>query len=509
MPNELLVSRLGGRVATALREDGEVVELRVEEGGDDLAVGDVLKGRVSKILPGIQAAFVDVGAGPDAFLHAADLQLPEEAPPEVGSVDAEDPEPEDELEVIKKPRRASRPGPPLQDRLKEGREIVVQVARESLGSKGPRVTSFVTLAGRHLVFAPHVPFRGVSRRVVEQDERDRLRAIARGLAPAGAGFIVRTAGRGAPEASFQADAAWLAATWREIERRASRTAAPARLHADAGLFLRSLRDAPRVGLDAVVIEDPELFETGRAYLADLDPALAGRLRLHEGPVPLFDEQGIHAEIERALHPRVWLRSGGTVVIEPTEALVSIDVNTGKNVGVARPEETILKTNLEAAREIARQLRLRDLGGIIVVDFIDMEAADHRRQVVDALTAALQRDHARTKVLGLSELGLLQLTRKRTRPELRSSLMRPCPSCSGEGGVKTPELSAHEALLEVRRLLAGLDPAGVRVRAHPDVAREIRRAVQSPGEMRDGAWVDRLVIEEASDLDPDRFDVTAG
>jgi ribonuclease G len=509
VPNELLVSRLGGRIATALREDGEVVELRVEEAGDDLAVGNVLKGRVSKVLPGIQAAFVDVGGRQDAFLHAADVHLPEEAPLVVAGPDPDDPEPEDELELMRKPRRAARPGPPLQDRLKEGREIVVQVARESLGSKGPRVTSFITLAGRHLVFAPHVPFRGVSRRVVEPEERDRLRAIARALDPAGAGFIVRTAGRGVPEASFHADAARLHSTWTEIERRASRTTSPARLHADDGLFLRSLRDAPRVGLDAVVVEDPELFERGREYLADLDPRLAARLRLHEGPVPLFDEQGIHAEVERALHPRVWLRSGGTVVVEPTEALVSIDVNTGKNVGSAGPEETILRTNLEAAREIARQLRLRDLGGIIVVDFIDMERTDHRRQVVEALTAALQRDHARTKVLGLSELGLLQLTRKRTRPGLRSSLMRACPSCSGEGAVKTPEMSAHEALLEVRRLLAGLDPAAVRVRAHPDVARELRVAVQSPGARIDGTRVERLVIEDDDDLDPDRFDVMAG
>ena len=508
MPNELLVSRVAGRVATALREDGEVVELRVEEAGDDLAVGDVLKGRVSKVLPGIQAAFVDVGRGPDAFLHAVDLQLPEEAPLEVPSPDGEDAEPEDEVEVMRKPRRAVRPGPPLQDRLKEGREIVVQVARESLGSKGPRVSSFVTLAGRHLVFAPLVPFRGVSRRVVDPEERERLRGIARSLAPPEAGFIVRTAGRGAPEASFHADAARLAATWRDIEDRARRTAAPARLHSDAGQFLRSLRDAPRVGLDAVVVEDPELFELGREYLADLDPVLAGRLRLHEGPVPLFDEQGIHAEIDKALHPRVWLRSGGTVVIEPTEALVSIDVNTGKNVGVARPEETILKTNLEAAREIARQLRLRDLGGIIVVDFIDMERAEHRRQVVEALTTALQRDHARTKVLGLSELGLLQLTRKRTRPGLQSTLMRACPSCSGEGGVKTAEATAHDALVEIRRLVAGLEPEGVRVRAHPDVARELRRTVQSPAAMIEEGAVASLEIEEDSRLDPDRFDVTA-
>ena len=503
MSNELLVSRLAGRVATAFRENGEIVELRVEEGGDDPGVGDVVKGRVSRVVPGLQAAFVDLGSGPDAFLHAADLYLPGEVlDPGVDAV-------EDDPGLARPPRRAADHRAPLQDRLKEGREIVVQVARETLGSKGPRVTSFVTLAGRHLVFAPLVPFRGVSKRVTDEAERERLRGIVHALAPAGAGFIVRTAGRGAEASAFHADAARLEATWRRIEERAQRTAAPARLHADSSLLERALRDSPRDGLEVVLVEGRSLFEEARSYLAELDPVLAARLRLHQGAAPLFDAEGIHAEIERALRPRVWLPSGGTLVIEPTEALVSIDVNTGKNVGMARPEETILRTNLEAAEEIARQLRLRDLGGIIVVDFIDMESAEHRAQVVDALAAALRRDHARTKIVGLSELGLLQLTRKRTRAGLRSAVTRPCPACAGGGSVRSPELLAHDALLEVRRLIDGLSPSRVRVRAHPEVARALRLAAQSTGSPLDAAALERLEIEDDAGVDGDRFDVTAG
>jgi ribonuclease G len=501
--NELLVSRLAGRVAIALREGGEVVEIRVEERGDDPAFGDVFKGRVTRILPGLQAAFVDLGAGPDAFLHAADLHLPGEPLPDSGSDETED-----ESDVPRRSSRRLEGRPPLQDRLKEGREIVVQVVRETLGSKGPRVTSFVTLPGRYLVFSPLAPFRGISKRVADEPERGRLQAVVRALEPEGAGFIVRTAGRGAPEAAFQEDASRLAAAWREVGERAARVPAPAPLHREPGLYLRALRDAPPTGLDAVVVDGRELWDEGTRYLGGLDVALASRVREHSGPGLLFDDEGIHAEIERALRSRVWLPSGGTVVIEPTEALVSIDVNTGKNVGNARPEETILRTNLEAADEIARQLRLRDLGGIIVVDFIDMDRGEHRTRVVEALTAALARDPARTKVVGLSELGLLQLTRKRTRPGLRSSLTAACASCAGTGRVKSREIAAHEAILEVRRLRAGLGATEVRVRAHPEVARALRLAVQSPGSGIDGEGLSLLEVVDDPELAADRFDIRA-
>ncbi|HJQ99168.1 MAG TPA: Rne/Rng family ribonuclease [Candidatus Polarisedimenticolaceae bacterium] len=508
MPNELLVSRLAGRVATALRENGEVVELRVEDGGDEPGVGDVFKGRVTRVLPGIQAAFVDIGAGPDAFLHAADLHLPGEMLPETGS-DEDDAAGADDPDLARRSPRRLEGRPPLQDRLREGREVVVQVVRETLGGKGPRVTSFATLPGRYLVYAPLAPFRGVSKRVEDGPERDRLREMVRALAPAGAGFIVRTAGRGTPEAAFHEDAARLAAAWRRIEERAAGMGAPAPLHREAGLFLRALRDAPRLALETVVVEDQDLFDDALRYLDGLDTSLASRVRVHTGPGSLFDDEGIHAEIERSLRSRVWLPSGGTVVIEPTEALVSIDVDTGKNVGTARPEETILETNLEAADEIARQLRLRDLGGIVVVDFIDMERAEHRNRVVDAFTTALQRDAARTKVIGLSPLGLLQLTRKRTRPGLRSSLTEPCACCSGSGRSKSSDLVAHEALLEVRRLLAGLAPSRVSLRAHPEVARVVRRTLQSPRSGIDAQGLEKIEVEEDAGLSADRFDVRAG
>jgi len=507
VPTELLISRSAGRTATALRENGVTVEIRVEDDGAPLAVGAVVKGRVSKILPGIQSAFLSVGDERDAFLHAADLLLPEEAPPAGTEADeASDPDAEFERSADRPSRRASS-GPPIEQRLREGRELLVQVAREALGAKGPRVTSFVTLAGRYLVHSPRLPHRGVSRRIVDPEARARLRRMAASLPAPQGGFIVRTAGAAASPEAFEADARALVRTWSGVEARAAAARTPSVVHADLGLFLRTLRDLTTEEVDRIVVDDDALLEEGRDYLRELDAVLAAKLSRHTGAGSLFDAHGVTADIDKALRPRVWLRSGGTLVIEPTEALVSIDVNTGKFVGSRRQEDTVLRTNLEAAEEIARQLRLRDLGGIIVVDFIDMVSAEHRRQVIDALALALRRDRARTKIAGLSELGLLQLTRKRTRPGIAAALTRACDACSGTGRVKTPETVAHEALDEARRVAAAMGEQEVVVRAHPEVARAAR--LQSQAERGTGALAGRLRIVEDPGGPIDRFDVVAG
>jgi ribonuclease G len=514
LSSELLFSRLGGRTSAALRENGVTVELRVEDDGVGLAAGRIVKARVSKILPGIQSAFLDVGQERDAFLHVADLLLPGEVPPGDPGDDSLDVEPDDDVEneaaaaVVRPPRRNVPPGLPIQDRLKEGRDLVVQVAREGFGGKGPRVTSYITFPGRYLVYAPRMPFRGVSRRIGDAAERHRLREILAGLPEAPGGFIVRTAGAGATAAAFEADARRLVGTWREVEQRAARAAAPAVVHTDLDLFLRTIRDTPTESLDRIVVDDEAMYRAGREFLADLDPALAARLVRHLGEQPLFDATGVTQDVEKALRPRVWLKSGGTLVIQQTEALVSIDVNTGKFVGSRHPEETVLKTNLEAAGEIARQLRLRDLGGIIVVDFIDMDLPEHKRAVIDALENALRRDRSRTKVVGLSELGLLQLTRKRTRPGLDAVLTQPCPSCSGSGRVRTPETVALDALLEVRRVAAAFAEGPLTVRVHPDVARALRLALQTTGPILYPAIADRLRIADDPEVRFDQFDVSA-
>ena len=490
------------------------MELRVEDERMPLSVGQIIKARVSKILPGIQSAFLEVGQERDAFLHATDLLLPgESAPPPPAAVDggsANDAEDGAEGDAFGLPLRRShrRPqeGPPIQDRLKEGRELVVQVVREAFGGKGPRVTCFITLPGRYLVHAPQEPFRGVSRRIHDPAERQRLRDILAGLPEGSGGFIVRTAGAGAAAEAFQADARFLVNAWKSIEARISSSPVPAVLHGDLDLFLRSLRDAPRGSYDRVVVDDERMHRAGREYLREIDPQLAARLQQHVGAESLFDATDVSQDIEKALRPRVWLSSGGTIVIEQTEALVSIDVNTGKFVGARRPEETVLKTNLEAAEEIARQLRLRDLGGIIVVDFIDMDRPEHRRSVMDALEKALERDRSRTKVVGLSELGLLQLTRKRTRLGIAAVMMRDCGSCSGTGRMKTPETSAHQALFEVRRVASSFATGDVTVRAHPDVARALRLVLQTAAPIVDAALVDRLRIIDDPEVRSDQFDV---
>jgi ribonuclease G len=510
LPSELLCSRLGGRTVVALREDGVTAELRVEDQGAGPAAGHILKVRVSKILPGIQSAFLDAGQERDAFLHVSDLLLPGDAAPEepadpLTQIEIED-APESWAGAMTKGRRGSPAGAPIQDRLKEGRELVVQVVREGLGAKGPRVTCVVSLPGRYLVHAPQASFRAVSRRIADAAERERLRGIVERLAQPG-GFIVRTAGAGVDAEALETDARRLVATWAEIASNAAQRGAPSTLYDDLGLFARTLRDTPS-SFDRIVVDDDVLFRQGRDYLSDLDPVLASRLVRHDGKESLFDATGVTQDIEKALRPRVWLKSGGTIVIEQTEALVSIDVNTGKFVGARRADETVLKTNVEAAAEIARQLRLRDLGGIIVIDFIDMERQDHRQGVIDALQSALRRDRARTKIVGLSELGLLQLTRKRTRPGIAMALGRHCETCGGSGWRKTPETVAHEALREARRVGSAFPDGSLTVSAHPDVARALRHAVQIAGPVLDDGIAGRLVVVDDQSARPDQFEVSA-
>ena len=490
------------------------VEIRVEDDSSALAVGQIVKARVSKILPGVQSAFLDVGQEKDAFLHATDLWLPGEAPPPIegrgAAIEAEEGADDDaETRAIHRPRRTPAEGPPIQDRLKEGRDLVVQVVREALGGKGPRVTCFITLPGRYLVHAPQASFRGVSRRINDPEERQRLRDILAALPPASGGFIVRTNGAGAEASAFEADARYLVSTWEAIEQRIERSPTPSILHTDLDLFLRALRDASQASLTRIVVDDDRMYRAGADYLGEIDPLLASRLRRHPGPESLFDATDVSQDIEKALRSRVWLKSGGTIVIEQTEALVSIDVNTGKFVGRSRPEETVLRTNLEAAEEIARQLRLRDLGGIIVVDFIDMDRPEHRQQVTEALEGALQRDRSRTKVVGLSELGLLQLTRKRTRLAIGAALTRPCASCSGTGRMKTPETVAYEALSEVRRVASWPATGEVTVSAHPDVARALRLALQTAAPIVDSQLAERLRVLDDPATPLAQYDVRAG
>jgi ribonuclease G len=407
MSSELFISRVGGRIWAALREDGTTVELRTEQEPRRALAGRIIKARVTRVLPGMQSAFLDIGGEQGALLHARDLLL-------VGE--------------------QAEPGAPIEDRLSPGREILVQVSRERLGSKGAKVTSAISIAGRLLVLLPHSSHHGVSRRITDQDERQRLLGLLQGLAVENAGLLARTAAQGATPGALVGESESLVRTWEEIQNSAASMSAPSVVHREPD-FLQQQLGAAAATLERIVFDNEDDKRQALVHLREMDPESTPEAILHGAPPTLFEAYGLHEEIEKALKPRVWLKSGGYVVIEETEALVSIDVNTGKFLGGAGVEQTALRTNLEAAVEIARQLRLRDLGGIVVIDFIDMASEDSRRQTLDTLKQALAGDSAKTKIVGLSDLGLLQLTRKRTRPSLSALTTAPCPACSGRGRVR--------------------------------------------------------------------------
>ena len=470
----------------AVRENGVLVELMVERSRGRSIVGSLYKGRISRVLPGMQAAFVDVGLERDAFLYVDDV---------AETLEDEEVEPGDIVPAA----------PPIQDLLREGQEIVVQITRELGSSKGPRATSHVTIPGRYLVLMPGNSHVGVSRRITDQVERERLRALLSEIPHTG-GVIVRTAGEGRERADFLADLAVLESMWRHIGSRAEEVGAPCLVHRDLDLALRAARDLSGPTLSEFWIDDTDGYQRVVEFLDRVQPELTSKVKLYRRQLDIFDAFGVAAELDQALQPKVWLRSGGSLVIEQTEALVAIDVNTGRYVGGADLEDTVFRINVEAAREVARQLRLRNLGGIVVVDFIDMEDEAHREALLEEFTTALARDRARSLAGPVGPFGLIQLTRKRTERSLERALTQPCPTCEGLGRVKSPET----VCLEIRRALlrdaAGGEATEFAVRAHPEVVRMLSgelRGILVELKERHGLTVRTL---EAPDFHPARFEV---
>jgi ribonuclease G len=447
----------------AVQEAALLTELYIERHAHRSIVGSVYKGVVTNVLPGMQAAFVDIGLGKDAFLYSGDYTI---NVGEDGLAPPTDDDPDVEVDEVA-PRRE--PRAPIQDLLRKGQEVLVQVSKESLGTKGARVTSFISLPGRYLVYMPQASHVGVSRRIRDDEERDRLRAAVRALAPPPGGFIVRTNAEGKGEEEFAADVGFLGRLWSQIQARYEEARAPAVLHEEMDLTFRVVRDLLSPEVEEFIIDSDEVHAKCREYVAALVPGLVERIRRWEEPRPVFEALGVEKEIDKALRRRVWLKSGGYIVIDQTEALVSIDVNTGKYVGKRDFEQTVLKINLESVNEIVRQIRLRDLGGIIIIDFIDMEALEHREQVYKALKRALADDKARTNVLEISELGLVEMTRKRVRQDLRALLSTSCPTCKGAGAVKSDETLAAELLRAVQSKAAGSRGREIVVRVHPALA----------------------------------------
>ena len=469
MSNVLVVNVGPGQTRVALIAGGVVVEVHHETGGSGSLAGNVYKGRVVRVLPGMEAAFVEIGLERTAFLYVDDVGADTEELPYLADEERDGPEPILRPVMDDQPAPAVRERRPIEQQLRSGQEVVVQVAKGPIGSKGARVTTRLSIPGRMLVLMPHTDHVGVSRRIADPAERARLRDTVLDLRPPGVGFIVRTAAEGAAREQLRADIEVLIALWNDLVRTKDQARTPSMLYADLDLTLRSIRDLLTHDLDRVVIDSPAEFQRVSAFAGRVLPRLQHRVELYDGAEPIFDHFGIEHELARALSPSVWLRSGGYIVIEETEALTTVDVNTGRYVGRRNLDETILKTNLEAVPEIVYQLRLRNIGGIVIVDFIDMERPEHRAKVCRALEEALQRDRARTVVHPMSALGLVELTRKRVSASLRGTLTEPCRYCEGRGHVKSVSSLAFEVLREVCRVGRGVRTDSLGIHVHSSVA----------------------------------------
>jgi len=461
---QILIDAAPWETRVAVLEDTTLGELYVERGRDRSVAGNVYKGSVVRVLPGMQAAFVDVGLEKAAFLHVSDLTGPDL----VRAIVEEPGEDDVELEVTPPRRRVQ--FAPIEERLTKGQELLVQVSKEPIGSKGARVTANVSLPGRHLVHMPGTDHVGISRRIEDPEERERLRDAVESERSSPDGFIVRTACEGATKREIRDDVRFLTRLWAHVQQTAEGATAPALVHRDLDLVLRVLRDLFTADVERLVVDDPAEYTRIREFAEALMPRLAARVECYQGTTPLFEQFGVETKIARALERRVWLKSGGYLVIDQTESLTTIDVNTGRYVGKKDQEETVLRTNLEAAKQVVHQLRLRNIGGIIVIDFIDMEKLANRRKVFDSLQDAVRTDKARSTILQISELGLVQMTRKRTRESLGQLFLEACPHCDGLGRLRSTETIAYDALRRLSRAAADPERTGDLVLAvHPAVA----------------------------------------
>ena len=466
MKRELLINAAPRETRVAILEDDELVELLVDRPEARRMVGDIYLGRVEAVLPGIQAAFVDIGTEKSAFLHASDLVFPEDDSDGDDDDDADD----DSRDEKDEGRGRRSKAPPIQDLLKRGQDIVVQVSKEPISTKGPRVTAQISLAGRFLVYMPFASRVGVSRKIGDRSERQRLREQMQKLLPADSGgIIVRTVGEDVTETTFEREMNTLMNQWKRIKRKTHFVRAPSLIHRETSLTRGLMRDVFSTKVEQVTVDSRQVFNEIVEYLKGIAPELIERVKLYEDVVPLFDKANIEHEIRDLFKRRCDLPSGGYLIIEPTEALVSIDVNSGRYTGKRDPEKTILKTNLEAAREVARQLRLRDIGGIIVSDFIDMETKANRDRVLQELRTHLGRDRARTKAFAVSDLGLVEMTRQRVRQSHLQNMTEPCPTCHGTGRVFTAETIVRRVERSVRRMGVEGRRDHLIVKLHPEVA----------------------------------------
>lgn len=475
---QLIINASAFETRVALIEGGHVAEYYIERQKDRGIVGSIFKGRILRVLPGMQSAFVDIGLDRSAFLYGGDIQPPggptsdlpefleddDKTSLTATTDDAPQPAAEGPIPGSHRPQRFFK----IADLAKEGQEVLVQVAKDSIGTKGARITTYLSFPGRYVVLMPNINHVGISRRIVNEDERLRLRNIVQQVRPDGMGIIVRTASEGVSDEKLTADIDFLLKLWENVKAKASKSKAPSLVHEDLNLVFRATRDLISRDLERIVIDNKDVYEDVVRFLNRFSVKLGAQVQFYQSDTAIFDAYGIELEVARALGSKVWLKSGGYLVIERTEALTAIDVNTGRFVGGKSLGDTIVRTNLEAVKEIVLQLRLRNIGGIIILDFIDMDRADDRDRVFNALVEELKKDKAKNSALRISEMGLVQMTRKRTEESLSQKLCTPCPYCEGKGEVKSPATVSYDIIRELVREFSKIPAETFVLKAHPQV-----------------------------------------
>lgn len=503
MSKQLIINCTSFETRVALIERSQLVEYYIERRNERGIVGSIFKGKIARVLPGMQSAFVDIGLDRAAFLYVGDIHSGKDASELPDFLEEEDKSKKDDDENHK-PNRHQR----ITDLVKEGQEILVQVAKDSIGTKGARVTTYLSLPGRYVVLMPNIDHIGVSRKIESEDERARLRTIVNQCKPEGVGVIVRTASENVPEEKIVADIEFLAKLWENIRTTQLKSKAPSLVHEDLNLIFRCTRDLLAKEFERIVIDDRNEYENLVRFLNRFSVRLGAQVQLYQGDVSIFDAYGVELEVARAIDAKVWLKSGGYLVIEQTEALTAIDVNTGRFVGGKNLGDTIVKTNFEAVKEIVLQLRLRNIGGIIILDLIDMDRQDDRDRVFEALLEELKKDRAKTSALRISDLGLIQMTRKRTEESLAKKLCMPCPYCDGTGMVKSTATVAYQIIRDLVREFAKSRSQTFIVKASPMVAdRLLEEDKEFVDELREH-YDRQIVVTTMPEFHVTKFEITS-
>jgi len=505
MTTEILINSRRYEVRIALVENGNLTEFHLQRPTEKGLMGNIYLGRVVRVLPGMQAAFVDIGLERTGFLYVDDIYVPPSQRRQLtsalnGSSVSNSAAPVEQLE------KPSVQGFKIEDLISEGQEIMAQISKDPIGTKGARLTCQITLPGRNLVFIPQTDHIGISRKIEDEDTRTSLRNMIEELRPEEVGFIVRTVAERAPRDDIEADMEFLMLLWDEIRGRVSTEKVPSLIYEDLDITLRSVRDLFTSDVDYLIIDNEKSYDALMNFVNTFTPKLKNKISLYRGELPLFEAYGIDVEISKALEKKVWLRSGGYIIIENTEALTVIDVNTGRFVGKNDLNETIFKTNMEAAKEIAYQLRLRDIGGIIIIDFIDMDDELHREELFNTFKEAVKKDKSRINILKLSEFGLVQMTRKRHSENLNQMMCEPCYYCAGEGVLKSRRTICYEIFRKISRNSGRADGSAVTVRVNPRIADMLLKEEELTVDQLEKDIRKRLIIAPAKDLHIEKYEI---